>query len=81
MKRFTPASRAATSMLRNPPMLTSLVVMGSLIERGTEPRAASCKTYWHPSTARRQSARLRISPTMRVKRSGYWFISGIRFSI
>ena len=40
-KRRTPASRAATSMCRNPLMLTSLVVTGSLMLRGTEPSAAS----------------------------------------
>ena len=39
--RFTPDSRAALSILTNPPMLTSLVVTGSWTERGTEPRAAS----------------------------------------
>ena len=39
-KCFTFASRAATSIFRKPPMFTVLVVMGSLMERGTLPNAA-----------------------------------------
>jgi hypothetical protein len=38
--RRTLASRAATSIFRKPVMLLSLVVIGSSIERGTEPSAA-----------------------------------------
>ena len=52
-------------------MLTSFVVIGSLMERGTEPNAASCKTYSISSTAFRQSSIFRISPTCKLKVCGY----------
>ena len=38
--RFTLASREATSMFKKPETLTSLDVMGSFIDLGTEPNAA-----------------------------------------
>ena len=50
-------------------MLTSLVVIGSFSERGTEPSAAWCSTRSTPCTARWQVARSRMSPSMKVKRA------------
>ena len=44
MKLFTLASRAATSMFKKPVILAAFVLMGSLIDRGTDPRAAWCRT-------------------------------------
>jgi hypothetical protein len=56
------ASRAAVIMFRKPVMLTSLLVIGSAIERDTEPSAAWCSTKSTPSQARAQSASWRMSP-------------------
>ena len=42
--RFTLASRAATSTFSVPSMLMRLDSIGSFTERGTEVRAARCKT-------------------------------------
>ena len=45
-------SRAATSMLSNPLTLAALVVIGSRIDRSTEPSAAWCCTRSTPVQAR-----------------------------
>src|SRR4051794_17789862 len=63
--RDTPASRAATSMLRNPVMFAALEEIGSSMERGTLPSAAWCSTTCAPAQASRQSSSARMSPSMK----------------
>jgi hypothetical protein len=68
--RGTPASRAATSMLRKPLTLLSCVSSGRSIERGTLPSAAWCSTRSTPLQASRQVSSERMSPSMKRTPSG-----------
>ena len=49
--RRTPLSRAASSTLSVPMTFEALLVSGSRTERGTDGRAAWCRTTSHPRTA------------------------------
>ena len=48
-------------------MFVELVVIGSLILRGTDPNAASCNTTSHPFTASLHVSKSRMSPLMKLK--------------
>ena len=54
-------------MFTKPRMLTAVLVMGSLTDRGTLPSAASCRTQSTSRTASLQISRSRMSPSMRRK--------------
>ena len=54
-------------MFKKPLMFMSLVVMGSLIDLGTEPKAAKCRTISQSFTANSQVLISRISPSIKVK--------------
>ena len=65
-RRLTPASRAATSTLSEASMFARLDVIGSFTERGTEVRAARCRTYSASCMAFRTTSMSVTLPLMKV---------------
>ena len=76
MTRRTPAFFASCSTFSVPPMLTSLLEIGSASDRGTEGIAASWYTNSTPAQARAVAAGSRMSPSI----SSMSFARSARFS-